>query len=267
MHGRKVLGKRTGKFLSLLASGVLVLALLGIWTLTAYSQAETKDTAAQRGGKLFVQSCAFCHGPDATGARGPDLVRSALVAHDQKGELISEVIRSGRPDKGMPALQMTEEQIADIAAFLHARALEALRSAEVPKAYPAEKLLTGSASEGKAFFESAGGCTSCHSPTGDLAGVSSKYSAVELEARMLYPEGKKKTAVVKLATGEEIRGEVVHLDDFIIGLRGESGWYRSFSRGKVKLEVQDPLEAHQKLLDKLTQREMHNLYAYIYSLK
>jgi cytochrome c oxidase cbb3-type subunit 3 len=251
--------------LGLLAVATVV--LLAAWAAAAQPQSEPNEAAAKRGRVQFGQACGFCHGPDATGARGPDLIRSALVAHDQKGELIGEVIRSGRPDKGMPAIPATDEQISDIAAFLHARALEALRSSGVPSDYPAEKLLTGSADAGKAFFEGAGGCKSCHSPTGDLAGVAKKYSPVELEAHMLYPHGKKKTATVTLPNGEQIHGIVKHQDDFVIGLQEEGGWYRSFSRGKVKMEIQDPLEAHRKLLGTLTQKQMHDLFAYVNSLK
>jgi len=243
--------------------------MLGTWTATAHSQADSKadlKEAARRGKAQFGQSCGFCHGPDATGARGPDLIRSSVVAHDKSGDLIGEVIRDGRPDKGMPALPLTTEQIADISAFLHARALEALESSGVPKDYPAEKLLTGNVSAGKAYFEGAGGCTACHSATGDLAGVAKKYSSIELEGHMLYPGEGKKSALVTLPSGEQVRGELKHEDDFMIGLKDPSGWYRSFSRNKVKVEIQDPLEAHRKLLDKLTQTDMHNLYAYVHSL-
>jgi cytochrome c oxidase cbb3-type subunit 3 len=59
----------------------------------------------------------------------------------------------------------------------------------------------------------------------------------------------------------------VHIDDFEISLRDESGWYRSFSRDRVKVEVQDRLAAHRELLDKLTQADIHNLFAYMQSLK
>src|SRR5580765_697867 len=99
---------------------------LGIWATMAHAQTPPNPEGAKRGKIHFAQSCGFCHGPDATGARGPDLVRSPLVAHDVKGELIGEVIRNGRPDKGMPALPLTAEQISDIVVFLHARAKEAI---------------------------------------------------------------------------------------------------------------------------------------------
>ena len=239
----------------------------------ARAQQEPENAATlDRGRKLFEQSCGFCHGPDATGARGPDLVRSPLVAHDVNGNLIGEVIRRGRPDKGMPPIAaMTDEQVADIAAFLHARAAEAIGSSRVPKSYPVEKLLTGNADAGKAFFNGAGGCKNCHSPTGDLAAIATKYSPIELEAHMLYPGGRQATAqataVVTLPSGEQIKGPLEHVDDFMISLRDASGWYRSFSRDRVKVEVHDPLTAHRELLGKLTQAEVHNLFAYLETLR
>ena len=232
------------------------------------AQAPGDDAAGvERGRKQFEQSCGFCHGADATGARGPDLVRSPLVAHDVKGNEIGPVIRQGRPDKGMPALPLSDAQILEVTAFLHARAAEALSSSSVPKAYPIERLLTGKAEAGKVFFEGAGGCSKCHSPTGDLAGIASRHSPIDLEARMLYPAGKPATAVVTLATGEQVKGEVKHIDDFVIGLRDASGWYRSFQRARMKVELQDPLAAHRELLERLTQADVHNLFAYLEALK
>jgi cytochrome c oxidase cbb3-type subunit 3 len=233
----------------------------------ARQQSKPPDPAVERWREQFKESCGFCHGPDATGARGPDLVRSPLVAHDVKGDKLGEVIHLGRADKGMPPLPLSDQQVQDIAAYLHARAAEALNSGEVPSKYPLEKLLTGDAVAGKAYFNGAGGCKACHSPSGDLAGIAAKYSPIDLEARMLYPEGKRTTAVVTLPSGEQIKGPVAHADDFVIALRDASGWYRSFARDRVKVELQDPLTAHRELLDKLTQADFHNMFAYIESLK
>ncbi len=196
-----------------------ILFSFGLWNSAAWPQAVSQDPAVERGRKQFQQSCGFCHGPDATGARGPDLVRSPLVAHDVKGDKIGEVIRLGRPDKGMPPMPMTD----------------------------------------------------CHSPTGDLAAIATKFSPIELETRMLYPGGRSGrpiiTAVVSLPSGEQIQGPLVHADDFVVGLRDASGWYRSFSRNRVKVELRDPLTAHRELLDKLTQADVHNLFAYLQTLK
>jgi cytochrome c oxidase cbb3-type subunit 3 len=246
---------------------VAALFLLILWNPTAGPQSTPPDPAIERGHKQFGQSCGFCHGPDATGARGPDLVRSPLVAHDVKGDKIGEVIRLGRPDKGMPAMPLTDEQILDIAAFLHARAAEALHSAHVPNEYPVEKLLTGNPEAGKVFFNGAGGCQGCHSATGDLAAIATKYSPIDLQARMLYPGGKHTIVVVTLPSDEQIKGPLAHSDDFVIALRDASGWYRSFSRDRVKVELQDPLAAHRDLLEKITAVDMHNLFAYLETLK
>ncbi len=256
---------RATKFVMLFTALVLV---MGLENSAAKPQADGADkTAAERGRKQFEQSCGFCHGADATGARGPDLVRSPLVAHDVKGNEIGQVIHQGRPDKGMPAMPLSDAQILDVAAFLHARAEEALNSARVPKGYPIERLLSGSVEAGKAFFDGAGGCNKCHSAAGDLAGVAGKHSPIDLEARMLYPEGKHATAVVTLPSGEQVQGEVKHTDDFVIAVRDASGWYRSFQRDRVKVELQDPLAAHRELLEKLTQADVHNLFAYLETLK
>ena len=111
-------------------------------------------------------------------------------------------------------MPLTDAQVSDIAAFLHARAAEALRSNGVPRGYPVEKLLTGNADAGKVFFNGAGGCNQCHSATGDLAKVASKYSPIDLEAHMLYPEGRHTTVVVTLPSGEEIKGSARTRADF-----------------------------------------------------
>src|SRR2546428_9528227 len=244
-----------------------VVFLLGAGNSRAWPQSDAPDPAVERGRKNFEQSCGFCHGPDATGARGPDLVRSPLVAHDVKGDKIGEVVRVGRPDTGMPAMSLTDQQVLDIASFLHARAAEALNSNGVPSKYPLEKLLTGNPEAGKTFFNGAGGCKSCHSPTGDLATIATKYSPIDLEARMLYPPVKNSIAVVTLPSGEQVKGPLVHADDFVIALRDTSGWYRSFLRDRVKVELWDPLTRHRELLDKLRQADVHNLFAYLESLK
>jgi cytochrome c oxidase cbb3-type subunit III len=221
----------------------------------------------ERGHQQFQQSCGFCHGVDATGARGPDLVRSPLVAHDANGNLIGEIIRSGRPDKGMPALPLTSAQIADIVAYLHARAREALDSGRVPGNYPLSRLLTGNVQAGKTYFNGAGGCTPCHSSAGDLAHVASRYPPLELEARMLAPSPRPSTVIVTLPGGEQVKGTLVHVDEFTIGLRDGSGWYRAFSRENAKVDIQDPLAAHHELLNRLSQDDLHNLFAYLVTLK
>lgn len=234
--------------------------------------------AVERGRKIFVPSCGFCHGNDAHGKSGPDLVRSALVLHDNKGDTIGPVVRNGRPDRGMPAFpSLAPEQIADISTFLHSRAADVSNRF----AYKIGDLITGNPQKGAAFFQGEGHCNSCHSPTGDLAHVASKYEPVELQRRMLYPApnmidmflGKAvkppapSQVIVRLPSGEKVSGPLDHLDEFTVSLHDSSGWYRSFSRENVQVEVQDPRAAHEAMLPKYTDDEMHNVLAYLETLK
>ena len=243
-----------------------------IFAMAVFGQTPAADPAAvERGRSQFKSSCGFCHGEDATGNRAPDLVRSVTVGHDVNGDLLGPLIRNGIADKGMPAFStLSAAQISDIAAFLHRRAREAIETNHVPKDYPLAKLLTGNATAGKTFFNGAGGCSGCHSPAGDLAGVARKYSPLELQQRFLYPGTKaeaKTTATVTLPDGSKVEGVVAHEDEFDIAITGKDGWYRSWDRSRVKVEIHDPLAAHRALMAKYTDADIHNVFAYLETFK
>lgn len=236
-------------------------------------QIQTDNAAAERGQALFRSSCGFCHGNDATGSRAPDLVRSTIVNHDNKGDLLAPMIRNGRPDKGMPSFStLKDDQLADIIAFLHHQAEAAAKSAGVPGDYSASKLLTGNAAAGKAYFDGAGGCSGCHSVTKDLAGIAKKLSPVDLQQAIVYPAkeeggGPKVTATVTLKDGNKCEGTVRHHDEFEIGIICQDGWYRSWPLSDVEVKINDPLAAHRELMNKYTDADMHNLFAYLETLK
>jgi cytochrome c oxidase cbb3-type subunit III len=248
------------------SSFALAFVVIGLAVFPVLAQ-KKPSPAAEQGRKDFEGHCSFCHGEDATGGRGPDLVESALVAHDAGGNLIGPVILNGRPGKGMPPSDLSDTQIKDIAAFLHYRQLQGLESGRLPKNYALKSLLTGNAAAGRAFFDGAGKCENCHSPSGDLAHVAARYSPMELEWRMLYPGGAQRTVTVTLPSGQTIEGPLEHLDEFTVALVDASGWYRSFRRDRVKVSVHDPLAWHRRLLGELTQADVHNLFAYMETLK
>jgi mono/diheme cytochrome c family protein len=228
--------------------------------------------AAERGEKLYSPNCGFCHGEKANGASGPDLVRSPVVLHDEKGELIVPLLREGRPDKGMPAFgKMTAEQLSDIAQFLHLRVeLTANRGT-----YKMQNIVTGDAAKGEAYFKGAGGCAACHSPTGDLAKIGSRMAPDQLQNRFLWPGGggrggggQVRKVTVTTADGKAIIGTLRRIDDFTVDVADESGAARTIDRGDgVKVEIEDRLVAHRALLDKYTDADIHNLTAYLVTLK
>jgi cytochrome c oxidase cbb3-type subunit III len=227
------------------------------------------DAAADRGQASFIQNCGFCHGPDASGgAEGPNLIRSALLRHDQNGNLVAPVIRDGRRTKGMPPIPLSEAQIADVVAFLHWRLQQAdLTSPLDPREYGLKTLFTGNADSGKSFFYGAGGCSHCHSPSGDLAGIAKKFPPADLQARFLYPADVPKTAIIMTRAGERFTGKLFYQDQFNIAIKDDAGWYHSWPCSEVKFEIKDPVAAHLELLHLYSDADIHNLLAYLETLK
>ena len=229
--------------------------------------------AADRGEKLYGPNCGFCHGAKANGAEGPDLVRSPLVLHDEKAELIGPVIHNGRPDKGMPPFAgFTEAQLSDIAQFLHMRVELAVNRG----LYQVQNIITGDAKAGARYFNDAGRCASCHSITGDLAHVGSKFQPSDLQQAFLYPgargfqaSGSKVSQVtVTLPSGQVISGALKRLDDFNVSLYDSAGDYHSYAVVPgVKVDVEDKLSGHRELLKQYSDADMHNLTAYLTTLK
>jgi mono/diheme cytochrome c family protein len=221
----------------------------------------------ENGHSVFEQNCAFCHGRDAGGGEtGPDLTRSKIVRGDIAGEKISEVIRSGRPDNRMPAFHFSDSDMAAVVAFIHSQTAKAIAMGS-RKGVDVSDLQTGNVEAGKAYFNGAGGCSSCHSPTGDLQGIASRYEGLQLEERMLYPRNAKSTATVTLHNGTVVTGTLAYLDEFTIALRDDSGTYRSWPLATVKYKVNDPVQAHVELFSKYTDDDIHNLMAYIQTLR
>lgn len=249
---------------------LLVFAATGLDAQLVSRPAPAVD-AVERGQKTFVAACGFCHGSNAKGGEsGPDLVRSVLVLDDESGDQIGPVILNGRPEKGMPKFSFTKDQIADLAAFLRSRTQATANRGT----YQILDLITGDAAAGQAYFSGAAKCNTCHSPTGDLAGVASKYPPATLQERFLYPQNRPgsgsvhTTVTVTLSPKQAISGDLEYIDDFTIALRDSSGDYHSFPRDTgVKVEIHDPLAAHEALLPKYTDADMHNLLAYLETLK
>jgi cytochrome c oxidase cbb3-type subunit 3 len=193
-----------------------LLALVGMLS------AQQND-AVKRGQQQYTKSCGFCHGANGDGgSEGPSLIRSALLRHDNNGDLIGPVIREGRPEKGMPRVPLTPAQIDDTVAFLHAQ-LKRLDKTSPGKPsrdhYTLSLLLTGNAEEGKHYFNGAGSCSGCHSPTGDLAGIAKKFAPADLQTRFLYPVGKPPSVTVALPSGAQVKGTLVQMDSFFVSIK------------------------------------------------
>ncbi len=219
--------------------------------------------AAARGAPVFAENCAFCHGPTARGATGPSLITSDLVLADDHGEHLAPFLKKGSPEKGMPAFAtMSDQQLTDIAEFLHAQVEEVANRG----AYKVLNILVGNAAEGKAYVEVH--CMSCHTAE-TFTHMGSKFRSPEqLQRYWIWPaQIANITANVK-TKGGTITGRVMQISDFRITLVDGSGETRTIDRGPgVEVQINDPLAAHQETVMTLKNDDMHNVTAYLETLK
>ncbi|MCU1323376.1 MAG: hypothetical protein JWM43_3025 [Acidobacteriaceae bacterium] len=224
------------------------------------------DAAAAKWGEpLYKANCSACHGPTARGAQGPNLVRSVLVLHDEKGEEIAPVVKNGRASSGMPAFpQLSETEIYGIAEYIH---LQIELAANRGLYSHSNTMTSGDAQKGKAYFEAH--CATCHSVTGDLAGIAGKYPQPSaMLARLAWPSSRgAREATVTLASGEKMTGTLAHYDDFETSLKTAAGKVETWPTATVKVDIPDKLAGHRALLPKYSDDDLHNLTQYLLSLK
>ena len=229
----------------------------------------------ETGRKRFAAQCGFCHGRDAAGGEGgTDLTRSALVAGDVRGDKIAPLLRSGRADKGMPAFTLPGADVTAIVAFIHDQRAEAAAATGGRRAVDLADLQTGNAAAGKRYFDAA--CARCHAPEGDLKGVATRYEGLPLLQRMLYPgsggrgagPAPRPPAVrVTLRDGQVVTGTLAYRDEFTIAITDAAGWRRSWPAQQVSYTVDDRLQAHVEQLGKYTDADMHDVLAYLQTLR
>src|SRR3954470_7573569 len=254
-----------------LAAGALLAVTLGAQGRAGGPQAATARVAAD-GQALFAAHCGFCHGRDAMGGEtGPDLTRSTLVEQDVRGDKMRPLIKSGRPDKGMPPINLSDAQISAIVAFVHRTRENSGAVLGARRKVSDEDLKGGDAQVGRAYFEGTGGCTKCHSATGDLGDVADRLKGLTLLQRMLNPRSAGQpvapaNATVTLLSGATVTGRLAFRDEFTISLRDADGWLRSWPVQKVKVQVDDPIDAHLEQIRRYSDDDMHNVIAYLQTL-
>jgi mono/diheme cytochrome c family protein len=235
--------------------------------------------AAERGKTVWVAECVTCHGPLARGTdTGPNLLRSLVFLRDRYGSEIGPYLKKGHAlQSGKPPSSLTDAQITDLAHFLRKQLNDTLRGAPT---FTVQKFKSGDAKAGEAFFNGAGKCNGCHSVQKDLAGIASRYEeTVDLQQRMLFPGGGRgrrggpppASAIRVTVTpqgGAAVSGVLVYMDDFVVSLQEPNGSYRSFRRTPaLKVDKTDPLDAHHALLDSITDTNIHDLVAYLETLR
>lgn len=224
--------------------------------------------AVERGGPIYRQNCGFCHGPQARGATAPGLVTSDVVLADDHGEHLAPFLKTGRPEKGMPAFsQLSDQQRIDLAEFLHQQVEDIANRG----AYRLPNIVVGNAAKGETYVTDH--CMSCHT-VATFAHIASKFrSPDQLQRSWIWPTRPADnslaiTATVKTQQGSAISGRVTAISDFRITLISADGQTHTIDRGPgVEVQTKDPLAPHQALVYSLKNDDMHNVTAYLETLK
>ena len=209
---------------------------------------------------------------------GPNLLRSPVMLNDENGELLLPIVRGSRVNAGMPAIELSDADAKAVAVYVHSvLATARAQGAPPPGDVPALNVLVGDAAAGAIYFKEK--CVSCHSASGDLAGIASRVpDAVQLQN--LWVAGgrndtdsssrrREVTATITPAGGARVEGRLDRIDDFIVSIVLADGTRRTFRRvdDSPKVEINDPLAAHRKLLETYFDRDMHNVTAFLVTLK
>lgn len=255
----------------------------------AMQRPQADAAVIERGGTLYGINCRLCHGPDLRGGDlgGVNLLRSALVLNDKDGDLIYPVVKEGRNNPGMPPmppLPLPEADVKAIAAYIHSVTAKSPGQGGPPPGPPVVlNIVVGDEAAGQKYF--AANCASCHSPTGDLQGLATRYAEPMLLQNAWVAGGagggrggpaaaparrpRPVTVVVTMANGERVEGRLDRIDDFIVTLTQADGMPRTFRRAGAVPQVQitDPLAGHKQLLPKYTDKDIHDVTAYLVTLK
>jgi cytochrome c oxidase cbb3-type subunit 3 len=247
---------------------------------TQFTRPLASQDVLARGNTLFEANCASCHASDMRGTeKGVNILRSGIALRDQHGELVGEVLA-----KHSPPVNMVPADTTAIAEYIHSILATADRQGSPPRKTIPVNVLVGDANAGKTYF--AAHCANCHSVTGDLKGIASKY---EDDPRGLQGAwvagtasgpfragrgggGAGQPATVTLASGEKIQGKLVKRTDFLVVLTLADGTRKSWARenGIPAVDVVDPQAAHKKMaleLDDPENKNMHDVTAYLATLK
>ena len=250
----------------------LAVALLAVPLLAQHGRylSDSKNAAIgdpqaiAAGTKLFMGSCAGCHGPDGGGgARGPNLVRRSLW-HPLSDDAIFQVIRNGVAD--MPPTKLADEQTWSLVAFIHALTGPASTN-PVP----------GDPGAGKAIYWGAkAGCSNCHAIRGqggsmgpDLSNIGGSRplavirEAIVEPAKDLYYLGNE-AATVELKNGQTLQGVAKNRSNYSLQLIDTKGALHLIEMRDVKkLTVSDTTPMPTDYAKRLSRTELRDLLAYL----
>jgi cytochrome c oxidase cbb3-type subunit 3 len=250
------------------------------------------QAAHDRGRALWASHCIDCHGSQARGSdTGPNIIRTKTVNFDRSagdaGSVLGPYLKAGHPTQSKkPSASFTDEEVIGLANFLRQRVNDTMRGSPL---FTVGDIVVGDPKAGEAYFRGEGGCAACHNANArNLEGIATRIPVpVDLQQRMLFPgaggRGRGRggrgappaapdrnaiTVTIAPASGSPVSGVLVEESDFYITVRGADGTVRAVRRAPgMKVTKTNPLQAHVDLLDRISDKQIHDLVAYLETLK
>ena len=221
--------------------------------------------AIAAGSKLYLRSCAGCHGADGSGGRGPNLVRRPLW-HPLSDDKIFQVVRKGIPGADMPPTELTDDETWQLVAFLHALIGPA-----------AENPVAGDVAAGaEVYWSKKAGCSNCHAILGkggrtgpDLTNIGGLRPLALIKESVLDPANElfvlgNEAVTVKLKNGEVIKGVARNRDNYSMQVIEQSGKLHLLSmRDVAEIEISERSPMPADYGERLTAEELENLFAFL----
>jgi cytochrome c oxidase cbb3-type subunit III len=252
----------------------------------AHQRPPAPPEVIERGKTNYASLCSACHGADGRGGQlgGVNLLRSALVLGDRDGELVLPVIKKGRPGTAMVAIPISDENAKAVVAYIHSLQAEGSQQGGPPPGPPVVlNIVVGDPRAGSAYFTA--NCSTCHSTTGDLAGVAGRVEDAKALQNLWVSGGRTTgagghrhrggpstaaiTTVKVTLPNEVVEGALARVDDFLVTVRLADGTVRSIRRegDTPKIEITNPLARHDALLGVYTNKNVQDVTAFLATLK
>ena len=232
--------------------------------------------AVAHGKQVYDAKCASCHAADLRGALpdGVNVLRSQPGLTDHGGDHLIPIMMGEDPEFTSHSILTNKQDASDVAAYMRSIYAQIGSQGRPPgDALKQPNILVGDAGKGQAYFQA--NCAKCHSAEGDLKGIGTKVAAPKM-LQSTWLRGQRfgvsvpPTTVSITQVGKPaIDGSLIHIDDFLVTLKMQDGSVKTITRdGAVpKVVVKDPLEAHRTMLPKIKDTDIHDVTAYLVTLK
>jgi putative heme-binding domain-containing protein len=256
---------------SMVCAAFVAAALLAAATSRAQDASHGVTPAdIERGGQIFLLSCASCHGPNGDTVPGVNLASGSFRRATTDQDLAA-LIRNGIPGTAMPPSSLTEAQALQVVAYLRSLPAAAMAASAARPAGPA-----GTPSRGQMLYATLD-CASCHMVNGagaflgpDLSSVGITRRPDEIERALTNPDADirngARTVTVVRKDGSTIVGRLLNQDTYTLQFIDAAGRLTSIRKADARSAEVMESSAMPNYADKLSAQQVADLVSYLQTL-